>query len=563
MKTIIIIAFVLCLVMCGSAKADWTIDYFSEQKFASSAAVSVLHDSTGSRQRLYVGTSDNFIYQLDISDPKNIVVEDKVDVGAATDGNNPRSIQFRERDGVIFLVANAFRSPEGYFAAYQTHDSGAPTLIFSRQWSSQSAQLALSPDGNTVVIGRPNAPNFEDDVDDYEDLEGMIVIVDVSRSDLANINEDDVKTLTFSAFNSDDNLAAERGILLLQNLNRPSGAPLATNAQILEPSTPVFRDNDSNDVYVTLRTNNAMAHVRLGSNPRIESLKSLGLVNRDDAGLDTSDKDGGVLIREWQNLYSARQPVSTMAVGDRFVTTNNRPTRSVEQMGQIVPAGSFDAAVFDANAFPDAATNVLPDDKLGKLDVIVDAGKNADGKYEELWTPGARSFTVFDRDFDVRFESGGDLEQIVADQQPTYFNSIEDDNDSFDEASKDEGPSPNFAAVGELDGHKWLFVTLDNMGATVMFDFEDSDKPKFHTYSNRRDFTVSDMAQSRAAGPGQTLFIDADDSPNGEALFVVTYSNSFNVVIYNFVGENPNSAATLGDFSLATLLLFVIMASIF
>ena len=70
------------------------------------------------------------------------------------------------------------------------------------------------------------------------------------------------------------------------------------------------------------------------------------------------------------------------------------------------------------------------DDDIGRLKVTTVKGDdNNDGQYEELYTYGARSFTIWDSNGLVVFDSGDDIERITASVHGASFNNDEDENE--------------------------------------------------------------------------------------------------------------------------------------
>merc|ERR1711879_687125 len=62
-------------------------------------------------------------------------------------------------------------------------------------------------------------------------------------------------------------------------------------------------------------------------------------------------------------------------------------------------------------------------DGLGDLTVTLVNGYNeGNDNYDEVYSYGARSFSIWNENGDLVFDSGDQFEQIVADATPFYFN---------------------------------------------------------------------------------------------------------------------------------------------
>ena len=136
------------------------------------------------------------------------------------------------------------------------------------------------------------------------------------------------------------------------------------------------------------------------------------------------------------------------------------------------------------------------------------------------------------RDYRAGFEA-------LAARFPEAFNSNNDANNSFDSRSDDKGPEPEGLAIGEVGGRQYVFVGLERIGGIMMFDITSPFDVAFAGYVNDRDF-AGDPATDGAGdlGPEGVLFIPARDSPNGQALLVVTHEISGSTAIYQ-VSRQP------------------------
>ncbi len=157
--------------------------------------------------------------------------------------------------------------------------------------------------------------------------------------------------------------------------------------------------------------------------------------------------------------------------------------------------------------------------------------------YDNLYAYGARSFSIRDEDGNLVWDSADQLEQYFANADcmlgsnrdipcVDYFNATHDEGDTFDNRSDNKGPEPEGVTVGKLGNKTFAFIGLERIGGVMAYDITDPTAPFFVDYLNtREDWTTEDpesvLADAGDLGPEGLVFINADDSPNGEALLVI------------------------------------------
>lgn len=277
---------------------------------------------------------------------------------------------------------------------------------------------------------------------------------------------------------------------------------------------------------------------KLIPNPAPQS-SILALIRREPGGLDASDRDGRINIRPWpvKGLYQP-DTIAAYRVGGRvyWVTANEGDARDYAGFSEEVRVGSL---TLDPTAFPNAAA-LKNDQTLNRLRVTKTLGNpDQDGDYDELYSFGGRSFSIWTSQGQRVYDSGDIMETEMAARFPEAFNSNNDANNSFDSRSDDKGPEPEGLAIGEVGGRQYVFVGLERIGGIMMFDITSPFDVAFAGYVNDRDF-AGDPATDGAGdlGPEGVLFIPARDSPNGQALLVVTHEISGSTAIYQ-VSRQP------------------------
>ncbi|NJL04290.1 MAG: DUF4397 domain-containing protein [Chloroflexaceae bacterium] len=169
-------------------------------------------------------------------------------------------------------------------------------------------------------------------------------------------------------------------------------------------------------------------------------------------------------------------------------------------------------------------------------------------RFSELYSFGARSFTIWNSSGERVYDSGNDFEQIAAAMFPQAFNTNFDVEagryGGFDERSDDKGPEPEAVTTGVIAGRTYAFVGLERQGGIMVYDVTTPTAPTFVQYVNNTDFegTIEDGTVGDVSPEG-IIFISAEDSPNGQPLVVVANEVSGTTTVYE-IGD-PNGAATL------------------
>ncbi|WP_062353495.1 choice-of-anchor I family protein [Herbidospora yilanensis] len=368
--------------------------------------------------------------------------------------------------------------------------------------------VTFTPDGSKVLVANEGEPSGYCDGD--VDPEGSISIVDVRRGS--------VKTADFKKYiGSEDRLRAQ-GVRVY--------GPKANAAQDFEPEY-ITTDRHGRTAWVSLQENNALAIVDLRSG-RVEDVVPLGLKdhNRPGDGLDASDKDGKINIvpRPVKGMYQPDALASYESHGRTYiVTANEGDARDWECFAEEVRVKDLKTTLPDA---------LKADAELGRLTVTSTSPKNAEGVTTELHAMGARSISVRDAGGRLVWDSGDQIERLVAKELPAEFNA-DQENKTFDSRSDNKGPEPEGVAVGDVRGRTYAFAGLERVGGVVAFDVTDPRHPKIADYVNSRNFAGDVEAGTGGdSGPEGVLFVPASDSPTRKPLLVVGHEISGTTAIY-------------------------------
>ncbi|AOF87570.1 hypothetical protein BSY239_2338 [Hydrogenophaga sp. RAC07] len=161
--------------------------------------------------------------------------------------------------------------------------------------------------------------------------------------------------------------------------------------------------------------------------------------------------------------------------------------------------------------------------------------------YDNLYSYGARSFSIWDANGTLVWDSGAEIEKFLASADcklgsnrsipcATYFNSGHTDGNGLDSRSDAKGPEPEGLALGKIGNKTFAFIGLERMGGVLVYDITNPVAPKRVDYLNTRDEWVSkpedlalagNLATAGDLGPEGLVFIPAAQSPNGKPLLVV------------------------------------------
>ena len=373
--------------------------------------------------------------------------------------------------------------------------------------------ITFTPDGSQLLVANEGEPS-----DDYTiDPEGSVSIIDIGTFD--------VTTVTFD------------GVPLVGDV-RIFG-PNATAAQDFEPEYIAVAP-DGTKAFVALQENNALAILDLESQ-EFEKVVGLGFkdFSLDENPIDASNRDDGINIQNWP-VFGMYQPDAIAAYeaadGNTYiVTANEGDSRDYDGFSEEERIKDVE---LDPDAFPNA--DVLQEDEnLGRLKITTTLGDtDGDGDFDELYAYGGRSFSIFDADGNLVFDSAAEFELITAEQVPELFNS-QGSADSFDSRSDDKGPEPEGVTIGVYGERTLAFIGLERIGGVMIYDITSPAEAEFLSYSPNLPEDIS---------PEGVLFISRADSPTGQDLLVTTNEVSGTTTVYAVV---PEPGTVIGLLSVA------------
>ncbi|OJV63683.1 choice-of-anchor I family protein, partial [Hydrogenophaga sp. 70-12] len=248
------------------------------------------------------------------------------------------------------------------------------------------------------------------------------------------------------------------------------------------------------------------------------------------------------------------------------------------QLSAMAAGGLLNPATFGyCGAVAGDPMGCRADDVLGRLNITWTLGyrTNPDGSpmmfdatgtanpagnrlmYDQLYSYGARSFSIWNANGQLVWDSGAEFETFFASDAcrlgsarnipcKDHFNAGHDEGGAFDSRSDAKGPEPEGIAIGQVRGRTLAFIGLERMGGVLVYDITNPAAPQRLDYLNsREDWTTADpgtvLATAGDLGPEGLVFIPADRSPDGTPLLVVGNEVSGTTAVYrvNASGGQP------------------------
>ncbi|MGD1855553.1 MAG: esterase-like activity of phytase family protein [Leptolyngbyaceae cyanobacterium] len=261
----------------------------------------------------------------------------------------------------------------------------------------------------------------------------------------------------------------------------------------------------------------------------------LGLIDfNGDNGLDANDQDGAINIQNEPvfGLFMPDSIASFEANGQTFYITANegddRGDADEDERGDAIRLGDLaDVTSFGRNGLAldeSIAPALAEDENLGRLTISsIDGDIDSDGDIDQIFSYGARSFSIWDENGNQVFDSGSQIAEITAELTPELFNANNGDPEDFDTRSDNKGAEPEAVTTGEIGGVPFAFVGLERAGGGVLvYNLSDPTNPEFVQYA-RSDEDIA---------PEGFTFISAEDSPSGQPLLAVANEVSSTLAIY-------------------------------
>ncbi len=482
------------------------------------------------------------------------------------------------QDTLAIAVAAQNKTDNGAVLFFALDSIGNGTLINAVEVGALPDMLTFTNDGTKVLVANEGEPASDFSVDP----EGSISVIKV----VDNLPDDMAQTINFTTditFANEFLLAEDydneqkRRRLLQQAGVKFASVPGTSVAQDLEPEYIAVAADDKT-AYVSLQENNAMGVIDL-ENMTI-AVHALGYKKWSDYQLDYTNKDQVPDRQNVEQLYGLYQPDTIAAYeynGATFiVSANEGDARDYVYQTDEASCVAADHQYDDGDCIAyseEVRIKDLVDDfsdelqqtyiehggknGLGRLKVTNALGKvdtDTDGvadQYQALYAYGARSFSIWDQNASLVFDSGDDFEKISAAILGNNFNSAHTENNG-DNRSDDKGGEPEAITTGKINDRHYAFIGLERSGDLFAYDITNPFNAQFVSHYNNRDFTTefaldddlanpcdtaagmdcSQVAESGDLGPESIQFVPPAHSPNGNALLIVGNEVSGSVTVY-------------------------------
>lgn len=543
------------------------------------------------RQIFVVNARKGAVDVLDASDLANPVLIQTLTVESVAPGAVVNSIAYREGFLAVAVEA-ATKTDPGYVALF---DATSLELLGSVQVGAQPDMLTFTPDGKYLLVANEGEPNGDYSVDPV----GSVSVVTLDDQGLARVS-----TAGFSAFDAQADALRAAGV-------RVYGPGASVSQDLEPEYVTVSQDSQTAWVALQENNALAKLDIVSATITDVLPLQfkdyggtGNGIDASDDDGVVAIRTRPGVF-----GIYHPDSIASYSANGQTYiVSANEGDARAwgeddqaywdgdaskgfVEEfrVKHLVHASGFDRrqgddlppqlralgtgalldpAVFDyCGATATGPGDCRSDEELGRLNITwVDGYKrDANGDplmydatgiqnpagtllmYDKLYSYGARSFSIWDEDGALIWDSADQFEQFLAGEDcqaasdrsipcKDFFNTGHDEGNSRDSRSDAKGPEPEGLVLGQLGEKTFAFIGLERMGGVMVYDITDPTAPAFTDYYNTRENFMlepkDDLAAAGDLGPEGLAFVPAEDSPNGEALLIVGHEVSGTTAVY-------------------------------
>lgn len=448
-------------------------------------------------------------------------------------------------DLMAVAVPADVKTDNGYVLFYNGLDSSAPAFLDSVEVGALPDMVTFTPDGGKVLVANEGEPS-----DDYTiDPEGSVSVINILAS---GEPEETGTTIGFTALNGTEADLMAQGMMFPNPAGRTINGTAITStvAKDLEPEY-ITATNDI--AYVSLQENNGLAIIDLEE----LTVDVVGLGTKSWAGLNIDiQENDAVSFGQYTGIYGVYQPDTianfTWKDATFILTANEGDAREyffdAADEAACTAAGGVDfdeddgclaytdeVKVEDLTAAANSELAMLQAtgeaDDLRVTSAMGDADGN--GEYDAAYAYGARSFTIWDQNGLVVYDSGDDFERITASVHGAQFNNGDGENAS-DSRSENKGPEPEALTVGQVGDRTYAFIGTERMGGIFGYDVTNPYDVQFAEYVINRDLTeglTSDDVIGDLA-PESLVFVSAEDSPSGVPLLVVGNEVSGTVTVW-------------------------------
>jgi DNA-binding beta-propeller fold protein YncE len=502
-------------------------------------------------KRLFVTNgAKNTIDIVDISNPKKVKLVKSVDF-TALGSSGIQSVA--AKNGIVVVAsAGASKTAPGILFVMDVDGTMVKGLPAGLTVGALPDSVTISKDGKYAISSNEGEPKdyclVNGALPETTDPKGSISIVDLAATPPT------VKTVDFTSF-------AQRKNVIIESGGRVFG-PGASLEQDLEPEYAAI-SADSTTAYVTLQENNSVATVDLAT-ATITNVLGLGYKNHNvyNTGLDFDDRDNAINIvaRNVKGMYLPDAIASLTAGGNTYMITAN------EGDGREYPCLMGGTSTTKAEAEDERYGDVGLDANLKSVAkrakvtlfppaVATGTAVTSKTTVTPAYMFGTRSFTVWKTNTtsgvfkaELVYDSGDEIERVVAMRRPALFNADWNTNSGlvspFESRSSSKGPEPEGVAVGKAYGRQWMVLALERDSGIMLYDITNPVLPQFRQYLNT-SLPGENILSANGAGdvsPEGVLFLEANESPTGKPMVVVSYELSGTVAMFELTAPAPTKA---------------------
>ena len=492
--------------------------HISGNQFDTSSSEIVSYDSCS--DRLYVvNAEDKSVDILNLnrldSSPTKAGTINLSDAGANANTAIGSANSVVAKNGLVAIaIENKDKQSKGIVAIYR---SDTLALINTYTVGSLPDMVAMTDDSRYILVANEGEPSGDYSIDP----EGSVTIIDIEAG--LETSKALVKRVGFDDFNDGATRANELNSV---RLTRPNNA---TVAQDLEPEYIALTQNGK--AVISLQENNAMAVIDIAT-AHIESITGLGVkswssIADGGAQLDLTNEDKQFNLRSYPQLVGYYMPDSIASFRikgtDYIISANEGDGREY-----IYPATQFTCELANHqwegdNYAGTPAYKMVTDGCISYTDEVhaieldvagghplmslaaygkggIIADKNAIGGVkvvkdkqevsvgDNIYTFGARSFSIWNINGERIFDSGSELSKLA---NSTSFWNMSNDSNTNDDRSDDKGVEPEAIEVAVINGQTLAFVGLERHGGVAVYNVSEPNQPILMDYLNNRDFTVN------------------------------------------------------------------------
>jgi hypothetical protein len=557
------------------------IGSYSTGQYEVSAAEIPAFDAA-SRRLFVVNAQLGAVDVLNLANPANPVKIGTLDATAVLAGASINSVAVFNGTVAVAIQAPVKTDP-GRMALYRASDL---SLISSVTIGALPDMLTFTPDGTTVLVANEGEPS-----DDYQiDPEGSISVIDVR-----NLAAPVVRTASFTAFNSQAAALRTAGVRIygpgatvaqdlepeyisvsadgrtawvtLQENNALAKVDIAS-ATVTDVLPLGYKDHGvaGNELDVSDRDNTINIRTWAGVRGMYQPDSMAAYTAGGQTYLVTANEGDARAWGEGNPDYLGTQNPALGFIEELRVSALARTAGwqvVPPQLRSVAGAPTLAGALLDPTVFGYCGAvagnpgTCIANGELGRLNISWTQGYKTDAlgapirynasgvqdaagdrlMYDRLYSYGARSFSIWNANGGLVWDSGAEIERFLASSDcrlgsarnipcATYFNSGHNEGNALDSRSDAKGPEPEGLALGKIGNKTFAFIGLERMGGVLVYDITNPATPTRVDYLNTRDEWTTqpgaaNLATTGDLGPEGLAFIPAAQSPNGKPLLVV------------------------------------------